>query len=94
MDGFEQLNAFYEAIEEDSRIGAFHISLYISLLRYRSKAAWPTSIIINRYEIMQESRMGRKTFNKYMKDLTSFGFIKYEPSTSPKGGSRVYFNKL
>ena len=94
MNEQEQLSAFYEAIAEGHRIGAYHISLYISLMRLRAKYQWQVVVTIYRASICQEARMGRKTFNKCMSDLMAFGYLKYEPSTNPKGGSKVYFNKL
>ncbi len=94
MNESEQLSAFYEAIAGDTRIGAYHISLYIVLMRLRGKAGWQNSITIYRAMVMQEARMARKTFNKCMNDFTSYGYFRYEPCTSPKGESKVYFNKL
>ncbi|SDX02788.1 hypothetical protein SAMN05444410_10875 [Hydrobacter penzbergensis] len=94
MSEFEQLSAFYEAIAEDNRIGAYHISLYITLVRLRSHAGWQNMITVYRSLVMQEARMGRKTFNKCMNDLCEYGYLRYEPSTNPKGGCKVYFNKL
>lgn len=90
----EELAAFYEAIAADTRIGAYHITLYIALLRLRSKAGWVNPLTLYRAQVLHEARMSRKTFNRCMNDLSAFGYCKYEPCTDPKGRSQVYFNKL
>lgn len=90
----EELDAFYEAIAEDARIGAYHITLYIALLRLRCDAGWQNPVTICRARVIREARMSRKTFNRCMNDLAGFGYCKYEPCTDPKGRSKVYFNKL
>lgn len=94
MKEYEQLLAFYEAIADTTQIGAYHICLYISLVRLRSRNDWQNPISIYRTMVMQDARMGRKTFNKCMRDLTELGYLKYEPSNNPAIGSKVYFNKL
>ncbi len=90
----EELEAFYESIAKDPRIGAFHITLYIALLRLRSCVGWQNPIMVYRTQVIREARMSRRTFNRCMNDLTGFGYCKYEPCTDPKGRSKVYFNKL
>lgn len=90
----EQLLEFYESISDDTRIGPYHICLYISLIRLRSRVGWKNPINIYRAAVMKDAKMSRKTYNKCMSDLAHFGYLKYEPSTNPAIGSKVYFNKL
>lgn len=94
MNELEQLNLFYETIAEDERISVYHVCLYIALMRLRSAQGWQPFITIYRGEVMKQARVGRKTFNKCIGDLAVFGYLRYEPCTSPKGESKVYFNKL
>lgn len=94
MKEYEQLLAFYEAIEDSAQISAYHICLYITLVRLRSSRDWQNPITIYRNMVLHDARMGRKTFNKCMRDLIKLGYLKYEPSNNPAIGSKVYFNKL
>lgn len=94
MKEFEQLAAFYEAIADNTQISAYHICLYITLVRLRSRDGWQNPITVFRSPVMQDARMGRKTYNKCMGDLIRLGYLKYEPSNNPASGSKVYFNKL
>lgn len=94
MKEFEELTTFYETIADNAQISAYHICLYISLLRLRSQDSWCNPIRIYRTTVMQDARMSRKTYNKCMRDLIQLGYLKYEPSTNPISGSKVYFNKL
>lgn len=94
MREYEQLSAFYEAIADTTQISAYHICLYITLVRLRSASGWQNPITIFRGPVMLDARMGRKTFNKCMRDLIRLGYLKYEPSNNPASGSKVYFNKL
>lgn len=90
----EELDAFYEAIAEDTRIGAYHITLYIALLRLRRGAGWQNPVRISRVEVMRLARMSRRSYNRYMNDMTIFGYIKYQPTCNPAFGSTIYFRKL
>lgn len=91
----EQLSAFYEAIAGDARIGVTHICLYIALLHEANGVTGAEPVIeINRDRLMQYARISRKTYNKCMKELKEYGFIKYEPSSNPSRQSRVYLRKL
>ncbi len=94
MKEYEELSSFYEAIADNTQISAYHISLFITLLRLRSRNGWQNPIIVFRSDVLHEARMGRKTYNKCMGDLIRLGFLKYEPSNNPLSGSSIYFNKL
>lgn len=94
MREFEEIQAFFEACENEPRIGVYHISLFIALVRLRNKGGWENLILINRSEVMRDAKFSRKTYNKCMKDLVELGYLKYEPSNNPVGGSKVWFRKL
>jgi hypothetical protein len=89
----KELTAFYEAIADDARIGTTHICLYLALYNAVSFAAGELSEV-NRDQLMQQARISRKTYNKCMKELQEYGYIKYEPSSNPQVGSRVQLKKL
>ncbi len=90
MENFQPLTDFYEAIADDARIGATHISLYMALLQEWNTAVAQNPLSVNRDTMMKAARMGRKTYNKCMKELQEYGYIKYEPSSNPLIKSKIY----
>lgn len=89
----EQLSAFYEAITGDARIGTTHICLYFALCNAVGFVNGELSKV-SRDQLMQHARISRKTYNKCMKELQEYGYIKYEPSSNPQVGSKVQLKKL
>lgn len=85
---------FYDAISGDERIGCSHISLYVTLLYLSSVSGGCSPLIVYREQILCRARISRRTFNKCMADLVSYGYISYEPSFDPQKGSRVVLKKL
>ena len=94
MGGIEAINNFYETIAEDNRIGYSHISIYITLLYFIQDKPLNIPLHIYRERIMKTARMSRRTYNKCMRELVDYGYIKYEPSSNPAQGSKVYLKKL
>lgn len=94
MENFQPLTDFYEAIADDARIGATHISLYMALLQEWNTTVAQNPLSVNRDTMMKAARMGRKTYNKCMKELQEYGYIKYEPSSNPFVRSSVYLKSL
>lgn len=94
MENFQPLTDFYEAIADDARIGATHISLYMALLQEWNIAVAQNPLSVNRDTMMKAARMGRKTYNKCMKELQEYGYIKYEPSSNPLIRSKIYMKKF
>ena len=94
MENFQPLTDFYEAIADDARIGATHISLYMALLQEWNTTVAQNPLSVNRDTMMKAARMGRKTYNKCMKELQEYGYIKYEPSSNPLIKSKIYLKKF
>ena len=94
MDILQQLTDFYDTIAEDARIGVTHICLYMALVYESNTSLSGSTVCITRHILMKNARISRKTYNKCMKELQQYGYIKYEPSSNPSIGSKVYFNKL
>ena len=42
---------------------------------------------------MKNFRISRKTYNKCMKELQEYGYIRYKPSSNPQVGSKVQLKK-
>lgn len=80
---------FMNAIEDDARIGATHISLYMVLL-YLHEHSSKNPLTIKRDEIMSRAKIhSRHTYNVGMNQLHEYGYIKYLPSSNPAEGSQV-----
>lgn len=90
----EQLSAFYEAISGDARIGTTHICLYLALCHAAGGIADGTFSEVNRNQLLLNARISRRTYNKCMKELQQYGYIKYLPSLNPAKQSKVHLNKL
>lgn len=95
MELFPPLTGFYEAIEDDVRIGATHISLYMALLQQWNISGGTNPIVIVRSNIMKAAKINaRYTYNKCMNNLQEFGYITYRPSSNPFTYSTVYLRGL
>lgn len=95
MQLFPPLSGFYEAIAEDPRIGATHISLYMALLQEWNLSGGATYLLIIRSEIMTKAKISaRRTYNKGMNDLKDFGYITYTPAANSFTRSAVSLSKL
>jgi len=95
MDLFPALTGFYEAIEDDPRIGTTHISLYMALLQQWNINGGKNPFTIVRINIMRAAKINaRYTYNKCMNNLQEFGYIKYMPSTNAFNNSTVFLKGL
>jgi hypothetical protein len=95
MELFPPLTGFYLAIENDTRIGTVHISLYMALLQQWNLNGGLNPVIIARAAIMRAAKINaRYTYNKCMNNLQEFGYIDYKPSTNPFNHSTVYLKGL
>lgn len=90
MNYIAHLTGFYDKILRDDRISSTHISLYMALFQFWNDQRFRKSIIIQRSEIMELSKIRSvATYHKGMRELHQYGYIIYEPSYNPFAGSRV-----
>lgn len=95
MELFPPLSGFYEAIEDDVRIGTTHISLYMALLHQWNLAEGINPFPIERAVIMKAAKINsRCTYNKCMSNLHEFGYLTYLPSVNQFTNSTVYLKGL
>jgi hypothetical protein len=95
MELFPPLSGFYEAIEDDVRIGATHISLYMALLQQWNIVGGKNPFLIERSVIMKAAKINaRYTYNKCMNNLQEFGYITYLPSSNQFTNSTVYLKGM
>ena len=91
MNYIRQLSAALEKMDADSRITPFHISLYMALFRRWNLNFFKNPVSVSRDELMKLSKIGSvNTYIKCLKELDTFGFIRYQPSYNPHRGSLVY----
>ena len=92
MDKLKPLSDFFTAIDKDPRISITHIGLYAALLQYWSEHHFENPVHIFSYDIMRIAKISASTtFHKAIRELSEYGYIKYEPSFKRNKGSKVYF---
>jgi hypothetical protein len=83
MQLFPPLTVFYNAIEEDTRIGSTHISIYMALLQQWNLSGGKSPVEIERKEIIKAAKISaRHTYNRCMNELREYGYIRYQPSSN------------
>jgi len=86
-----------EKFIDDDRLGPLHVSLYYAVFQSWNLAKFRNPISVSRDELMRASKIGSaNTYTKCLKELDSWGYIKYHPSFNPHKGSQIYlytFNK-
>ena len=85
------LNNSFKRFTADEKATPFHISLYMALFQKWNSAKFRNPISIARDDLMYLSKIGSaNTYIKCLKELHSWGYIKYVPSHSYHVGSKVY----
>jgi hypothetical protein len=86
------LSAFYDAISNDARIGATHISLYMALFHAWGLNNFQSPVAFTSQEIMPMAKIdSRATYHKCLQDLVECGYLRYIPSCNPFLKSLVFF---
>jgi hypothetical protein len=92
MDKLRYLTDFFEAIGSDARISITHIGIYAALLQYRIENGFANPIQVFSYEIMTLAKLSSAiTYHKCVRELSEYGYIRYEPSFNRTKGSKIYF---
>lgn len=95
MNFFIQLTSFYTIAVSNRKFTANHVSLYLAILYLWNKNFFVSPIDIYRDTILGLSKIGSThTYYKCIKDLDSWYFIKYEPSTNGIIASKVYIHEF
>lgn len=95
MELFPQLSRFYNAIAEDARINATHISVYMALLQQWNLTGGKNPFPINRETVMKAAKINaRYTYNKCINSLQEYGYIKYLPSSNSFTQSIIYLKTI
>jgi len=81
-------NVTYKMLQDD--LSPLHISMYNCLFYIWNQCGFADELNIVRSEIMQFSKIGSaNTYTKVLKELDSFGYLKYKPSHNPLLCSKV-----
>lgn len=92
METLHELSAFYDAIADDPRIGATHISLYMALFQRWNLCGFENPVSFTSQEIMPLAKINsRATYHKCLNDLVDYGYITYISSCNPFLKNIVYF---
>lgn len=92
MDERRYLTDFFEAIKHDARISITHIGIYAALLQYRIQNDFTNPIQVFSHEIMSIAKLSSAiTYHKCVRELSEYGYIRYEPSFNRTKGSKIYF---
>ena len=76
--------------QTDERLNPAHISLYVSLFQCWNYRRFQNPFLIIRDEIMQASKIRSKsTYHRCIRELDSYGYIKYQPSKNAMTGSWI-----
>lgn len=90
MDRYEKLTNFIDRIVLDTRLKPVHISLSIALCHQWIASKFQRPYRVSRSLLMAASRIRSKaTYHKALKELQSFGYLKYRPSYHPFKASEV-----
>jgi len=91
MKQLNRLSEFFAAIEKDPRISITHIGIYAALLQYWKKHNYSNPMIAYSHPIIQLAKISASTtYHKIIRELSEYGYIKYEPSYKRNQGSKVH----
>ncbi len=91
MHQLKPLSDFFSAIDKDPRISITHIGLYAALLQCWSEHHYENPVHVFSYEIMKIAKISASTtYHKSIRDLSNYGYIKYEPSYKRNKGSKIF----
>jgi hypothetical protein len=84
------MNAFIQSMATDERLKPAHVSLYITLFGCWNKHFFVNPFPVYRRHIMTASHIGsRDTYIKTLKELHTFGYVRYYPSDLLAGAAQV-----
>ncbi|MBJ2124300.1 MULTISPECIES: hypothetical protein [Flavobacterium] len=92
MESLKPLYNFFTAIENDFRVSPTHIAIFAALLQFRNSNGFANPIEAYRYEITPVAKvLSAYTYHKCIRELSEYGYLKYEPSSKKTFRSKIYF---
>ncbi len=91
MEQLQALSFFFSAIEKDPRISITHIGIYAALIQYWKEQHFVNPVQVFSHQIMRIAKISASnTYHKNVKELSDYGYIKYQPSFKRNQGSKVF----
>ena len=82
---------FFRLAAKDPRINCTHIGLYAALLYHWSCQPCQGPLEVYSHEMLGPAKFScRETYYKYMREMSEYGYIRYEPSNNNRARSKVY----
>ena len=95
MNYIRHTRAAFELLARTTDATPYHVSLYVALFQQWNEARFPADIVLFKDELMQAAHIGSpKTYRACLRDLTTWGFITYQPSHSEYRASRAQMHEL
>lgn len=89
------LSCFYEKIMEDTKLNPSHVSLYLALFQLWNTNRFINPFFVNKGDAMRLSKIGsRSTYQRCIRDLDTWKYIKYQPSQNPLKSSQIHLTKF
>lgn len=90
MNYIKHLNGFFRRLEQDERMTAYHISLYLTCFQFWNSYRFSSSFPVIRSEMMRMARVGSvNTYARCMRQLREWGYIEYAPAANVHCGSLI-----
>jgi hypothetical protein len=91
MSALNLLSDFFDAIEKDPRINSTHIGVYAALLQCWNRQGFPDRLDVFSHELIGLAKLSsRDTYFKYIRELSEYGYIRYERSFNRNKPSAIY----
>lgn len=76
----------------DNRMQATHVSLFTALFVLWHQSGFTSHFMVSRKKLMAFSRIASiATYHKCIRELDTFGYIRYQPSYHPIMGSLIWW---
>ena len=90
MYSIPELENFFTAIKEDSRISPVHISLFMAIMQHWNNGNRKNLVRVFSKDLMRLAKIsGVATYHRSIKELHEYGYIMYEPSYNHSVGSLI-----
>ena len=87
----ELLQRFFEGIARDPRISCGHIGIYAALLQCWAAQQYRKPLMVFSHQVIGLAKLSsRDTYFRYVRQLSEYGYIRYEPSFNRKQPSTIH----
>ncbi len=90
----KQMMDFFVRAQGDHRMGPLHVALYMAVFQEWCIVEGKSPVQVTQARLREVAKVGRTTYHKCMRELQTYGYIKYIPSMSAVVGHLVYLEPL